>query len=258
MSWLFLSQCLVASSCLAHEFWIEPPAFTAPVGATLDVHIYSGTDFAGDNVPRIDDWFTRFDLTDQTGTRQIPGLMGDVPAGVSPPLREGGAVISYVSTATLQEFGARKFETYLRQEGLNHILIRRDQLNENDDPAREHYYRYAKALVRTGGDPSVRFSQPIGLHLELVPEASLYDADPIERFRLLQAGIPMPNTQVSAFHRKASRAPLRRRTDADGRVQMKLNRDGLWLINAVTMHRAGSDRGLARWVSHWASLTFAR
>jgi len=48
---------------------------------------------------------------------------------------------------------------------------------------------------------------------------------------------------------------LSARTDADGRVRLRLRSDGMWMIKAVHMvpAPAGAD---GDWASYWASLTF--
>jgi uncharacterized GH25 family protein len=55
----------------------------------------------------------------------------------------------------------------------------------------------------------------------------------------------------SALEEKAVRA----RTDAKGRVTLRLAHAGFWLIKAVHMEAAPADAGVD-WESWWASITF--
>jgi len=61
------------SSARAHEFWIEPLTFTAPSGEAIAAHNRLGQMLKGDEGPYLESLFREFTLTDQDGTREVPG-----------------------------------------------------------------------------------------------------------------------------------------------------------------------------------------
>ena len=95
--------------------------------------------------------------------------------------------------------------------------------------------------------------------------------------QLLWQGGPVPNRQVTIFHRplagdgastaeageeaagsevmsKVTRSLVT--TDVEGRASIPLAGDGFYLLNAVQMKQAEGEEGVV-WDSHWATLTFA-
>jgi hypothetical protein len=198
----------------------------------------------------------------------------------------GAAWIVFENAPARIELPAEKFEAYLREEGLDAIVARRAQRGESGRPAREAYARCAKALLRPGGaaraDDAGVLLAPAGLRLELAPEddpaALAFGADGADlRVRLLFGGAPLAGALVKATllaePSPAGDAPtpavalpfsapvatgLRARTDADGRVVLRLPRGGAWLVTAVHMQAAeGEGAAAADYESWWASLTFA-
>ena len=72
--------------------------------------------------------------------------------------------MAYSSTGSVVELPADRFEAYLEQYGLDEIISERLQRGEDTEPARECFYRYAKALL-TGAAPSPSVTQPLALRL---------------------------------------------------------------------------------------------
>jgi hypothetical protein len=115
---------------------------------------------------------------------------------------------------------------------------------------RESYTKHAKTFVRVGaGDDSWR--QPVGLKLEMVPEA-----DPTSlrvgaslAVRVLKDGAPAAGLAIGAVRPGGTRQLVR--TDAEGRAVVRLDRAGDWLL-AGTDLRALPDGG---WESDFTTLT---
>jgi uncharacterized GH25 family protein len=97
----------------------------------------------------------------------------------------------------------------------------------------------------------------LGFALELVADRNPYaiGANDELPLQLLYHGQPLGGALVVAMNRANPSAKLSARTDASGRVRLRLSQPGMWLIKAVHMvpAPAGSD---AEWASFWASLTF--
>lgn len=260
------------ASALGHDFWIRMSQFTAEPDASLDVMLEIG--HAGDverfarNPARIE----RFVIAGPGAKgpeRDIPGVAGADPAGVTVALGEGAYVIGYRSTHARSELPAEKFESYLREEGLEEIAALRAASDENGRAGREVYSRCAKALVRAGSGDTTGVNdggaeRVLGFTLELVPVGDPTLAKPGEtvRVRLLHRDEPYVGALVTIEDEHAHddgsnhmHEHVRARTDSNGEVEFVVDRAGVWLVTSVVMEAA--PEGLdAEWESWWASLTF--
>lgn len=249
----------MAASASAHDFWIHASDYRPAVGERVDLTLHVGQHFKGDTLPRLDDWIVRFDYHDATGLHPVPGELGDDPAGYLLAV-DGITLVAYQSQPNTVELKPAKFHSYLQDEGLEWVIEERKRRGEQDQPVKEWYTRDAKALIApkdvAGGGWAYRF----GLPLELVPLKDPYrlgagEALPIQ---LLYQGAGLPDVLVVAYRDKAPEHKIRARTDADGKVELLLEGEGVWLVKAVHMIRAPeSDEGY-QWGSFWASLTFER
>ena len=232
----------------AHDFWIEPSSFTPAAGALVEVTLKVGEGLAGDTVPRNDALIERFVAIDATGETPIVGLDGQDPAGLLRPRGTGGSMIVYRSRRSRVELDATAFAAYLELEGLPAA-----------SPGPEVFSRCAKALLAVGGQGSPSFAKPVGLKLEIVPEADPYALAPGAPLpvRVFYDGKALKNVLVVALDLATADQPQRIRTDSTGRARIALPRTGMWLVKAVHMIAAPSEAG-AKWESFWASLTFRR
>lgn len=229
------------------------------VGSTAALGLRVGEAYAGSSLPRIGEWFHRFDVTapDGSAPQTTMGELGDTPAGRVTFETAGFHRIAYESSRDFVELKPAKFNDYLRAEGIGFIIDRRSRLGEADLPARELYSRSAKALLQAG--PDAQFAvQRVGLPFEL----TLLDpprGDGPRRFEIRFRDQPMQGVLVRAIPRANPQAVVGARSDADGRVSLELDGRGEWLVKAVHMERAAdADRQRADWESWWASLTFYR
>jgi hypothetical protein len=245
---------LAAADVQAHDFWIEPSTFRPAPGAAVAVGLRVGQSFVGDPVPRLSDSIAQFFVRQGGSDQPIDGLEGLDPAG---RLRADGrstAVIGYRNTGSFIELPADRFEDYLRQEGLERIIALRAARRERDKPGREHFYRYAKAIL-AGQATSDAATRPLGFAYEIVPEYDPTRGGTAFRGRVLHDGKPLAGALVVAMLHSDPSLRLMERSDAQGMVSFALPRAGVWLIKSVHMVRAWffSD---ADWDSLWASLTF--
>ncbi len=227
-----LLVCLAARAA-AHDFWIEPSTFRPVVGQTFTARLMVGQDFAGDPIPRSAQLIDSFIVRDAAGKRPVNGFENQDPAGYLRLERTGAAMIGYRSKPYPLELSAEKFNEFLRQEGL-------DQIPQSNNPHRERFTRYAKAMVGDG-----TFSKPLGFRFEIVPEKLA----PLQ-IRILFEGKPLAGALVTAIHRHGSR--LAARSDRNGRVAFSLPKGGVWLIKSVHIVSGTA----VDWESLWASLTF--
>ena len=133
----------------------------------------------------------------------------------------------------------------------------RAKRGQTGDPVKEIYSRCAKSLVAVGSGVGPGYNRTLGLPLELVPEVNPYTLKkggelPV---RLYYGGKPLAGTLVMALRKERSEPRLSARSDSQGRVRLRLDRPGVWLVKAVHMVPAPKETG-ADWESFWASLTF--
>jgi len=253
---------LATPALQAHNFWIEPTAFTPAPGQRVAVRLRVGQELQGDPVPRDPSLMKRFVTVGPNGAEvTVPGVPNTEPAGFLALQAPGLYTIVYESGRSAVELEAAKFETYLKEEGLETVSARRARQGKTTAPAREVFSRSAKSLLAVGdgsGPGFDRFDRVLGLRLELVAEKNPYALAgggelPV---RLLYEGKPLAGSLVMALQRGRPGAVASARSDSKGRATLKLDRPGLWLIKAVHMIPAPADAG-ADWESFWASLTFA-
>jgi len=250
---------LASPALLAHNFWIEPTTFTPAPGQRVAVRLRVGQELQGDPVPRDPSLMKRFVAVGPGGAEvPVPGVPNTEPAGFLALPSPGLSTIVYESGRSAVELEAAKFETYLKEEGLEAISARRARQGKSAAPAREVFSRSAKALLAVGNGAGPGFDRVLGLRLELVAEKNPYALAgggdlPV---RLLYEGKPLAGTLIMALQRGRPGAVSAVRSDSRGRAILKLDRPGLWLIKAVHMIPAPADAN-ADWESFWASLTFA-
>src|SRR6185295_2729593 len=148
-------------------------------------------------------------------------------------------------------------EEYLRLEGLEKISALRARRGQRAAGTKEFFSRCAKSLLAVAGGGAAGWDRVFGQRLELVAEKNPYALAGGEELpvHLLYEGKPLSGALVVAFQKDRTDAKVEARSDSKGRVRLKLDRSGFWLVKAVNMVPAGKDYG-ADWESFWASLTF--
>lgn len=267
-----LSVALLSSASgvgLAHDLWIEPSSFVLEPGAPLSLGLRIG-DTLGEPFPRAESLILRFESVSPDGSRRpVLGIEGGDPAGFVRPALAGFWTISYESVPSYSHLSARKFESYLIEEGLERISELRRKRGEAESDGTELFSRSVKTLVRVGSAASARLpsDQQVGLPLELVL-VSRRPSDPAGElvFELLFHGQPVTGARVDIRRFGAEEIDDWVRSDEHGRVRFA-SRDGgwtgRWIVAAVHMLPAEEAPGrelsgstAADWRSWFSTLTF--
>lgn len=253
-----------APYALAHDFWVQPSSFTPAPDAPLKIQLRVGDVFPGDIVPRNDERIVQFALiAPQQAPKPIVGRDGSETAGLARIGQRGLHIIAYRSAAEPVTLEAEKFEHYLRDKGLEHIISARADKQQTTAPGREIYSRCAKALVQAGATAPEDGDRAVGLRLELVALKNPYTLTAGEDLplQLLFEGQPCPGRLVVARSPDHPDLSVSARSDQQGRVALKLPEGGTWMITAVHMMPAPPEKTTADfdadWESLWASLSFA-
>lgn len=249
---------LLASQSLAHDFWVEPPQ---PVKASgeripLTIRVGSGSDVSA--LPWRRSHVERCVLSDGVHESKVTNRDGAMPTAAVRPTQAGLFTLAYDSTPTRIELEATKFESYLREEGLDAIVAQRKDLGESQRSAREAFSRCAKTLIRVGDEPaSIDALKPVGLELEIV-----VDSDPTLPAKpgsavtgtLRLRGVPLAKHLVRAVALDGTGFTRAVRTDENGRFGFTFE-PGPVMLAAVNMERAAEVDDVD-WKSCWSTLTF--
>ena len=241
----------------AHDFWIEPTSYVPEAAKIIGIRARVGDLFLGDPVPRDPSLLEQMVVEDASGRRPIYGRDGGDPAGLLRLVVPGLHVIGYFGKPSRVELAADKFNTYLREEGLDDVAATRARLNQSDSGVRELFTRCAKTLVLLGAPSPDQQDRALGCALELVAERNPYAMEPGQALsvRLTYEGRPIKGALVVARSRQRASETISARSDVAGRVRLVLPAGGTWLIKAVHMVPAPATAN-ADWASYWASLTF--
>ena len=248
---------LMGGPLAAHDMWIEPTTFFPQSGQIVSLRLRVGQDLLGDPLLLDPSLVNQFVVSNGNGVRPVVRRDGRDPAGLVRLAEPGVHVVGYRSNPSTIEIPADTFNQYLKEEGLDAVSAQRARRNETRAPAREIFSRCAKSLVLSGATPDAQGDRPLGFTLELVAERNPYGlrADQDLPVRLTYESRPLAGALVVAINRLNPAEKLAARTDTDGRVRLRLRRQGMWLIKAVHMVPALPDTH-AEWASFWASLTF--
>ena len=257
----------------AHEFWLMPQSFDVPPTEPFQLELRVGAGWPGESLGRNPAYIERFGLLDAKGERRIGGQPGGDPAGVVAAPTPGTVWAVFRSKHSAITLEAAKFESYLRDEGLENIIEARRLNGTSDASAREMYSRCAKSLLRVGASSKQQaalLKRNTGLTLELIPQTDPQQLRGGGAFtvQLLYLNKPLQGALVKALPQMvvgaadaadaakvAKAAQITGRTDDQGRVTLPLSHGGVWLINAVHMVAAAPQLN-ADWESVWSSLTF--
>ena len=249
---LFCLSLLLFKSVAAHEFWLEASPFRSDRDNPVDISIHIGENLTGKTLPNFLNWYLDFSYTGEQGLADVPGEVGADPAGTLEGLTARVTAVGFHGERNRITFKRAKFQDYLDEYRLS------DRIRLDQDPFQTEYYsRFAKLLVfrsdLAGPDNS---SQVFGYPLELIPEQGPYDLAQGEPFtlRVLFRDSAMAGLPVTAFCAERPQQRQLLNTDDLGRVRVRLNCRGLWLVHAL--HMVPVDDGEADWESFWASLTF--
>lgn len=236
-----------------HEFWIMPDRFHAHAEEVVRFTAHHGERFLGDTVARDDQRILRFDLVGGQGASEIIGRSGQTQSFGRIQDSEPTVAVFHASGFT-NVLPAPDFHMYLREEGLDEIVGRREALGESDEPGRESYERCSKALLNV--TPHVEADRVIGLPLEIVVKS-------IDRERIvicvLLHGMPADGHRVVAVSQSAPERLVEQITDAEGRAIFTDFIHGTMMITTISMERtvaSEEDADASDWTSYWASTTF--
>ncbi|MGX9356447.1 DUF4198 domain-containing protein [Roseobacteraceae bacterium S113] len=250
----------LAAPSAAHEFWIDPLAFTVPSGETIEADLRNGEGFEGSAFTYNPRRFRRFDFVLDGATTAVEGRPGDRPAARIEAPEDGLHVIVHETTdqkITYKDFA--KFEAFLKHKDWPQLAAEHRARGLPEESFVERYSRYAKALVAVGDGAGA--DAPVGLQTEIVALANPY----VEGLRempvqVLLDGAPRAGAQVELFARAPDGAVAvsLHKADDQGVARLPVLPGHAYLADAVVIRAIEPEQaGAPVWESLWAALTFA-
>jgi len=245
---------------LAHTLYFLPAKFQVRRGEKVVFSLHNGDAFPESESAVAPERLVDARLVHGERVRWIADFqtLGKATHGVVEVTEPGSHWLAVQTRANLLELKADKFESYLREEGLERVIEWRRANGESGVPGKERYSKYAKSLIVSEA-PDEGWRKVTGLEIEFVPETDPSGLRPGDNLpvRLVRkgkaaAGVRVEKAWVSGNDRGVE---IVGRTDGEGRITVRLERAGTWRLHAVEMERL-RDRSAADWESYWATLTF--
>jgi uncharacterized GH25 family protein len=241
---LGLLVCSRASLVMAHDFWLQPSEYWISADVLTPMTLQVGHGLFRQRSPIPARRITRFEAIAPKGA----------PIDLHEHLRLGqaaedgdfrfttpGAYVLVLQTddGAQTHLPSIRFNDYLKVEGLTPALEQRMRLHQMDADGSERYSRCAKSIVQVGppgAGTQAQVSKPVGLPLEIVPEANPYGAPRSASLpvRVMYAGRPLAGALVKLTDLKNDASPFEvHLTDHDGRASFVMPTSGSWLLNVI-------------------------
>lgn len=258
----FLGLVTAGSPVVAHDYWLAPANYRPGVGDKFDVRLLVGDKFVSEierslQKPRT----VSFRLIDKDGqSRDLlrSGLKDQKPVAQLSLPGQGTFMLAMQRDWAVIELKAKEFHEYLEHEGLQRVIQLRKVAGTSDKPAKERYRRYLKSFVRGDGVASSTWRRRLGHKLEILPledPSGVVSGDSLS-LRVLFQSKPLAAAQVSAFGRQGKKVTVHTaRTDSKGRVSLKIDHPGEWVVRLVYLRRC-REKKKADWESFWSAMTF--
>ncbi len=243
-----------------HDLYLMPQSFAVKPGQQLRIVYQNGEGFPDAPAVTKPERLRNTQLLSKAGTAKFENIEAQDKHTTATVLIPGSGTMILTSNTVPNsiEFTPSEFETYLAEEGLQHIIAWRKANNESQRKGSERYSKYAKSILQSSSSDSY-YKQRTGLPIEIVPESDPYSLKPGASMmvQVLFKGAPAKDVAVESAFLEAGKAKFEivGRTDAKGRVRVPIKAIGPHKLHALVMERCVEPK-VADWESFWASLTF--
>lgn len=245
-----------------HEYWLEPDTFFPAVGDKINLKMYLGEGlkieeerpYQAEKTVLFRHFFGKISAAAKNNVDNSTPFYSYTHGGES-----GNHMIVVERNWSYITLEPAKFEDYLREDGMEYIIGERAKLGEASKDGRERYSRFIKTLLQVGDKRDNTYKMNSGLRLDITPLENPYSkkvGDSIA-FRITFDGKPLAGRTVFADNRDGETiSKVKMLTDANGKVSVKLDRKGVWLVRLVIMQRCQSDCKETDWESFWGAFSF--
>lgn len=252
---LFVAIALIS----AREFWLHPWKFVYKSGEKLEISFKAGENFIGEP------WDLQKNQIESVILQQLSKLSSVIDSvtegnkdNLSLTLNDAGTCLLTMQTKNaVNEWEAEKFNSFLKENGLDEILDRRTKTNALASPTREYYSGYTKLLVQVGEKKDDTHKKVNSFPVEIMPLENPYSlkiGDPIH-FKILFDGKPVFGVRVKVWNRFDNRTTIQNiYTEKDGTLETRISNRGPWMVSVVRM--IPSKQAGAEWQSYRGSFVF--
>ncbi len=154
----------------AREFWLQPLKFVYKSGEKFTMNFKSGENFMGEP------WDLQKNQIESLVLQQVSGsssIMDSIKEDRNNSLiltlkQEGGYMLAMQTKNALNEWDAERFNSFLKENGLDEVLDRRTKTNTLASPAKEYYSGHAKLLVQVGEKKDDAYKKVNGFPAEIL------------------------------------------------------------------------------------------
>ena len=258
----FLLACL-AGPASAHEFWLQAEDYTVAPGETMIVSIVNGDGFKGQLIPYLPQIFVNFVDISAEGVTPVQGRAGDRPAVTMPDPPDGLNVLAYEATdRTVDYKGWDVVQRVVEHKGFDTFYQDHAARGFAEEPFREVYSRYSKALIAVGDGAGA--DSRTGLETEIVALTNPYTDDVSNgmTFQLWYGSAPRADARFEVWDRSPDGEVTQTfyRTDAQGMVTVPVQPGFEYMADAVLLREpapALAEASGAIWETLWANITWA-
>jgi len=248
-----------AATVNAHESWLQPVDYQLPVDTMAKLDVVTGQSFSGHRLSFNPARFTRLQVNDEFGVKDIAGRLGDLPAVQFEPLKEGLYSVVYQTRGSeIQYESAEQFRQFAEKEGVEWILAQHKARGLPASDFSETFIRYSKALIAVGHGRGQ--DRVMGMPFELVALENPMRLKTNElALKLIWNGKAVSGL-LSVYEKPTNREVVLQtyQIAANGEVRIELLPNRQYLLNVVKMEAIDpSKEDGSVWRSHWASLTFS-
>jgi len=254
---------LLSATVAAHDLFFRASNYRVAPKSEIVVDVLNGTFSRSDNaVTR--DRLAGFSLVSPTGRAELDHARwseGEPKSQATVAFTAPGThVLGAAIKPRLLSLPGAEFNAYLKEEGLDDVLARRASQKRLNEPSKERYSKYVKAIFQVGVTPTDTYAVALGHAAEILLEDNPDRLKPGTRVRVrcLVDGKPWAVKAAFAGGRRGStdrRLPQQRLvTDADGRAVLDITAAGVWYVKFVAMVEVNEAE--ANYESKWATLSF--
>jgi uncharacterized GH25 family protein len=243
----------------AREFWLQPLKFVYKSGEKLVMSFKAGENFIGEPWDLQKNQIQSLVLQHTSSSSSVlDSIREDGNNNLILTLRaEGSYLLSMQTKNAVNEWEAEKFNSFLKENGLDEILDRRTKTNTLASPAKEYYSGYTKLLVQVGEKKEDTHKKINGFPVEILPLENPYAlkiGDPIH-FKILFDGKPVFGVRVKVWNRFDNRTTIQNiYTEKNGTLETRVSSPGPWMVSVIRM--VPSKQSGADWQSYRGSLVF--
>lgn len=243
----------------AREFWLQPLKFVYNPGEKLVMTFKAGENFIGEPWNLQKNQIESLVLQhSSTASSVLDSIKEDGNNNLILTLKaEGSHLLSMQTKNALNEWEAEKFNSFLKENGLDEIVDRRTKTNTLASPTKEYYSGHIKLLMQVGEKKDDTHKKVNGFPVEILPLENPYAlkiGDPIH-FKILFDSKPVFGVRVKVWNRFDNRTTIQNiYTEKDGTLETRVSSPGPWMVSVVRM--APSKQPGADWQSYRGSLVF--